>query len=100
MGDSSRMWGRSGSKAFGQTSCVPPAQWFRGPLRELVYDTLRSPSFLGRGMVSPDFVRYMLAEHDRGRRNNQSYIYQLLMLELWFKTPEEPVSSPTESLVC
>jgi hypothetical protein len=50
-------------------------------------------------MVSLDFVRYMLAEHDRGR-NNQSYIYQLLMLELWFKTLEEPVSSPTESLVC
>ncbi|HEY4930663.1 MAG TPA: asparagine synthase-related protein [Terriglobales bacterium] len=79
---------------------MPPTQWFRGPLRERVYDTLLIPSFLGRGMVSPDFARYMLAEHDRGRRNNQSYIYQLLMLELWFKALEEPASSPTLSLVC
>src|SRR5215469_2453162 len=57
---------------------VPLAVWFRGPLRELVYDTLLSPSFLDRGMVSADFVRYLLDEHDRGRRSNHGQIYQLL----------------------
>ena len=79
---------------------VPMDQWFRGPLRELVHDTLLGQAFLDRGMVSPEFVRHMLEEHASGRRNNQSYIYRLLMLELWFKTLEEPMPCPTESLVC
>jgi asparagine synthase (glutamine-hydrolysing) len=79
---------------------VPLAVWFRGPLRELVYDTLLSPSFLDRGMVSADFVRYLLDEHDRGRRSNHGQIYQLLMLELWFKCLGEPVSAPVDSLLC
>jgi len=79
---------------------VPLDQWFRGPLRELVHDSLLSQTFLDRGMVSPEFVRYMLDEHASGRRSNHNQMYRLLMLELWFKTLEEPIPSPTESLVC
>ena len=85
-----------GKMGFG----VPLDQWFRGPLRELVHDTLLSQAFLGRGMVSPEFVRYMLEEHSSGRRSNHAYIYRLLMLELWFKTLEQPISSPVDSLLC
>jgi asparagine synthase (glutamine-hydrolysing) len=79
---------------------VPLDQWFRGPLRELVHDSLLSRSFLERGMVSPEFVRYLLDEHARGRRSNHQQMYRLLMLELWFKTLEQPTSYPAESLVC
>ncbi len=79
---------------------VPLDQWFRGPLRELVHDSLLSQTFLDRGMVSPDFVRYMLDEHASGRRDNQIQMYRLLMLELWFKTLEQPISSPMSALVC
>ena len=78
---------------------VPLDQWFRGPLRELVHDTLLSQAFLDRGMVSPEFVRYMLEEHASGRRSNHNHIYRLLMLELWFKTLVQPVS-PVDSLLC
>jgi asparagine synthase (glutamine-hydrolysing) len=79
---------------------VPLAQWFRGPLRELVHDSLLSQSFLDRGIVSPEFVRYMLEEHASGRRSNHNHMYRLLMLELWFKTLEEPISAPVDSLLC
>jgi len=68
---------------------VPIDRWFRGPLRELVHDTLLSNAFLDRGIVVPEFVRYLLREHDTGRRSNHHQIYGLLMLELWFKTLEE-----------
>jgi len=78
-----------GKMGFG----VPLDQWFRGPLRELVHDTLLSQAFLDRGMVSPEFVRYMLDEHDSGRRSNHHQIYRLLMLELWFRTLDQPVCS-------
>ena len=79
---------------------VPLDQWFRGPLRDLVHDTLLGRAFLDRGMVSADFVRYMLDEHDRGRRDNHHQMYQLLMLELWFKTLDQPVFSHVDAMVC
>jgi len=85
-----------GKMGFG----VPLDQWFRGPLRELVHDTLLSQSFLNRGMVSPEFIRYLLEEHASGRRSNHHQMYQLLMLELWFKNLEESMSSVQSTLTC
>jgi len=64
---------------------VPLAIWFRGPMRNFLFDHLTSPTFLNRGMVSPQFVGRLLNEHDRGRRNNHHDLWKLLMLELWFR---------------
>ncbi len=47
-------------------------------------------SFLDRGIASPEFVRHLLAEHDRGRRNNYHYLWNLLMLELWYRDAGTP----------
>jgi asparagine synthase (glutamine-hydrolysing) len=71
---------------------VPIDHWFRGPLRELTHDTLLGTAFLSRGIVRPEFVRYLLDEHASGRRDNHHQIYALLMLELWFKNLEEPLA--------
>jgi asparagine synthase (glutamine-hydrolysing) len=72
---------------------VPLAAWFRGPLRALLWDHLTSDSFLNRGIVSPPFVRNLLAEHDRGRRNNYHYLWNLLMLDLWFRESSQCAQS-------
>src|SRR5271165_2682111 len=85
-----------GKMGFG----VPLDQWFRGPLRELVHDSLLGKTFLDRGIVSPEFIRYMLNEHASGRRSNHQQMFQLLMLELWFKTLEQPIPAPVASLQC
>ena len=83
-------------KGFG----VPLAAWFRGPLRDFLWDHLTSPAFFGRGMVSPPFVRHLLEEHARGRRDNHHWLWRLLMLELWFRQADkapaarEPASVP------
>lgn len=85
--------GRLPSELFAQPKRgfgVPLAAWFRGPLRTMLWDHLTSASFLGRGMVSPEFVRTLLTEHDRGRRNNYHYLWNLLMLELWFRESVQP----------
>ena len=71
---------------------VPIDHWFRGSLLELVHDSLLGKTFLERGIVSPDFARYLVREHESGRRNNHHQIYALLMLELWFESLE-PVAS-------
>jgi len=67
---------------------VPLALWFRGALRPFLWDHLGSGSFLNRGIVSPAFVRQMLAEHDSGRRDNSHWLWSLLVLELWFRELE------------
>ena len=85
-----------GKMGFG----VPLDQWFRGPLRELVHDSVLGKQFLDRGIVSPDFARYLIEEHESGRRNNHHQIYALLMLELWFESLQEPVADPDPAAPC
>jgi asparagine synthase (glutamine-hydrolysing) len=79
---------------------VPLRQWFRGPLRELTWDTLTGKKFLDRGIVEPVFMRYLLEEHANGRRNNQHQIYSLLMLELWHQNLEAPPPAPETVAPC
>ena len=64
---------------------IPLAGWFRGELRSLLEDTLLSTRFLNRDVVSPPFLRHLIDEHMSRRRDNSSWLWWLLMLELWFQ---------------
>jgi asparagine synthase (glutamine-hydrolysing) len=64
---------------------VPLPEWFRGSLREMLWDRLTTPSFLNRGIVSGPFMRRLLEEHQRGRRNNEMWLWSLLVLEMWLE---------------
>ena len=75
---------------------VPLADWFRGPLREMLHDALLSKRLAERGIVSPRFVRDLLSEHDRGRRNNYHWLWVLLLLELWFRHTESRSGAAAE----
>ncbi len=87
---------RQPKRGFG----VPLALWFRGSLRNFLWDHLTSEAFLHRGIVSPQFVRYLLEEHDRGRRDNYHHLWKLLMLELWFREwAPAPASAAMEARV-
>jgi len=79
---------------------VPLASWFRGPLRSFVWDQLSSRAFLDRQMVSPEFVRDLLEEHDRGRRDNHHHLWKLLMLELWFLEDGRVRATPATAEAC
>ena len=76
---------------------MPLALWFRGALRPFVWDHLGSGSFLNRGIVSPEFVRQMLVEHDSGRRDNSQWLWSLLVLELWFRELETKAEACSET---
>ena len=43
---------------------IPLADWLRGPLRPMLRDHIESPQFFARNIVSPPFVRRMIAEHE------------------------------------
>jgi asparagine synthase (glutamine-hydrolysing) len=64
---------------------IPLASWLRGPLREMLWDHLTGTRFLERGIASPQFVRHLLNEHQSGRRDNRSWLWALLVLEMWFR---------------
>jgi asparagine synthase (glutamine-hydrolysing) len=64
---------------------VPLDSWFRTSLRSFLCDHLTSRSFLERNIVSERFLRHLLNEHQSGRRNNQHWLWMLLILELWFR---------------
>ncbi|HOL70862.1 MAG TPA: asparagine synthase (glutamine-hydrolyzing) [Bryobacteraceae bacterium] len=73
----------------GKHGFEPPfSVWMRGPLRDMLHDHLTAPRFLSRGIVSPGFVRKLLAEHQSGRRNNERWLWSLLMLDLWLREAE------------
>jgi len=73
---------------------VPLAAWFRGSLRDFVWDHLTSGRFLNRGVVWPGLVQELLREHQSGRRDNSDWLWRLLMLELWCRElDEEPQAS-------
>src|SRR5205085_2688795 len=63
---------------------VPLADWMRGPLRPLLRDHIESRRFLERGIVSPSFVKHLIDEHESGRRSNQTGLWSLLVLGMWF----------------
>jgi asparagine synthase (glutamine-hydrolysing) len=65
---------------------VPLANWFRGPLRPMLWDALNGSRFLSRGIVNGGFLRHLLEEHQSGRRDNSGWLWSLLMLELWFES--------------
>ena len=77
---------RRDKRGFG----VPLAQWFRGPLRGLLWDHLTSKSFLDRGFTTRPRLEVMLREHDSGRRNNTDFLWLLLILELWLSDRSRP----------
>jgi hypothetical protein len=67
-------------------------------LREFLWDHLTGSAFLNRGMVSRDFLEFMLREHQSGRRNNSYWLGLLLMLELWFRNFESYGTGPPSPL--
>jgi asparagine synthase (glutamine-hydrolysing) len=70
---------------------VPLAAWFRGSLRGMLWDHLTDARCSSRGIISPGFVRQLLEEHDSGRRDNNRWLWAVLVMELWFRE-FEPVA--------
>jgi asparagine synthase (glutamine-hydrolysing) len=74
---------------------VPVGEWFHGPLRELLCDSLLSPRSLGRGTFEPGEVRRLVNQHLDRRADHSYLLWSLLMLELW---QQEFLDAPRRSL--
>jgi asparagine synthase (glutamine-hydrolysing) len=64
---------------------VPMARWLREDLREMARDLLTDDVIKDRGYLKPAYARWLLEEHESGRRNFSDQLYALMVLELWHR---------------
>ncbi len=70
---------RGPKRGFG----VPLDGWFRGELRDMMRDTLLSPSALMRTYVSQSYVRRLVDDHLAGCANHGHRLWTLVTFERW-----------------
>jgi len=64
---------------------APINEWLRGPLAPMAADLLLDRRLGERGLFRPREVERLWQEHRSRRANHSHRIWQLLMLELWFR---------------
>ena len=64
---------------------LPLAKWINQELRGRIRDTLTEPITRQRGYFEPSYIKVLLDEHERGRRDHSYSLWALLMLELWHR---------------
>lgn len=60
---------------------VPLASWFRGPLKERVFDTILGRPMQETGFFNMKFLQRMLDEHQAGVRDYSALIWALVMFD-------------------
>lgn len=63
---------------------IPLGDWMRGPLREMLVDTLTDSTAKARGYFDAAGVQHLVDQHMSGI-DRASQLYALLMLELWHR---------------
>ena len=69
---------------------VPVDVWFRGPLREYLYDHLTGPDAHTAAYLNRPAVLKLLDEHSTKQRSHEKVLWALLSLELWHRNAAAP----------
>ncbi len=64
---------------------VPLDEWFRGGLKEYVHDLLLGPDSFVSSYFDRRVIESLLANHTRGRRNEELRLWTLMGLEVWHR---------------
>jgi asparagine synthase (glutamine-hydrolysing) len=64
---------------------VPIQHWINSELRGRTRETLLDARATGRGYTDTSYVRLLLDEHERGRRDHATELWALFVLELWHR---------------
>jgi asparagine synthase (glutamine-hydrolysing) len=73
---------------------MPIQEWINQQLRGRIRETLTEPRTMQRGYVEPAYVRLLLDEHERKRRDHSAQLWALFMLELWHRNLEAAGQRP------
>jgi asparagine synthase (glutamine-hydrolysing) len=69
-------------KGFG----IPVGKWFRGPLRELLLDTLNRDKVVSQGFFQWAAVDALISAHLSGRRDHRKELWTLFTFQRWYDT--------------
>ena len=64
---------------------VPVNEWFRGPMKEYLFDHLTGSDSVSRVYYHPKQLNKILAEHVQGRQNHEKLLWTMLTLEIWHR---------------
>ncbi|VAX05399.1 Asparagine synthetase [glutamine-hydrolyzing] AsnH [hydrothermal vent metagenome] len=64
---------------------VPLAEWFRGPLKQRVQDSLLGESMQQCGIFNMDYIKYLVAQNQSGIRDYSAPIWTLLMFDAFLR---------------
>ena len=64
---------------------VPINEWINSQLKERIHGTLLEKRTLERGFFEPKYIKTLLDEHQRKRRDHSNALWILWMLELWHR---------------
>ncbi len=64
---------------------VPVNEWFRGTMRDYLYDHLTGAESKTRAFYDSDALNNILRAHVDGRQNHEKLLWSLLTLELWHR---------------
>jgi asparagine synthase (glutamine-hydrolysing) len=64
---------------------APIGEWLRGPLAPMASDLLLDGRLRNRGIFNPLEIARLWDEHQRRRADHRHRLWQLVMLELWFR---------------
>lgn len=62
---------------------LPVGRWLRGPLQGMLNDTLSHDALVAGGLLRPDVVRGLIAEHLAGRADNRKQLWTLMAFQRW-----------------
>jgi asparagine synthase (glutamine-hydrolysing) len=78
---------------------APMGAWLAGPLRPLAEDALSPARLQSRGLVRPEAVAQMQAEHAAGTRDHTWHLWSLVVLEAWFQARVDRLHLPDHAEV-
>lgn len=64
---------------------VPIGDWLRGPLRDLLHDSLFAEDSFAAQNFNRGVLEGMIEDHEQGIADHSQRLYALLMLELWYR---------------
>ena len=65
---------------------VPLAAWFRGPLKQLVRDTVLHPRMTDSNIFNLDYLQHVVEQHESGRKDYSTTLWALLMFAAFLRT--------------
>ena len=68
-----------------QGFALPQGRWFQGQLYARAEEVLLDARALSRGYFDPRAIRTVLAEHRAGRRDYGTWLWCLVVLEIWHR---------------